>query len=104
MYAAMFAAIACSVATLFGPRFENVVAAALSAGTVADGRLWKYLGSGLVTGLPLLSSWTLPLLITGSANSWPMIFEPTSFPFTDTCWPLALPGKATWLTPVTRRG
>ena len=37
----MFDAIACSVATLLGPRFENVVAAALSAGTVADGRVWK---------------------------------------------------------------
>ena len=33
--------ISCSVATLFGPRFENVVAAALFGGTVADGRLWK---------------------------------------------------------------
>ena len=37
----MLAAIACSVAMLFGPRFENVVAAALSGGTVADGRIWK---------------------------------------------------------------
>ena len=37
----MLAAIACSVATLFGPRFEKVVAAALLGGTVAEGRVWK---------------------------------------------------------------
>ena len=37
----MFEEIACSVAVLFGPRFENVVAAALFGGTVADGRPWK---------------------------------------------------------------
>ena len=52
MYAWMFEEISCSVATLFGPRFENVVAAALFGGTVADGRVWKYRGSGLVTGSP----------------------------------------------------
>src|SRR5579884_2252754 len=40
-YALMFAAISRSVAMLFGPRFENVVAAALSGGVVADGRDWK---------------------------------------------------------------
>ena len=52
----MLAAIACSVAMLLGPAFENALPAALSAGTVADGRVWKYLGSGVVTGLPFLSS------------------------------------------------
>ena len=72
----MFAAISCSVATLFGPRFENVVAAALLGGTVADGRDWKYRGSGLVTGLPFLSTSGLPFLTTWVANCWPMIFEP----------------------------
>src|ERR1039458_1745167 len=38
-YALMFAAISCSVAMLFGPRLEKVVAASLSGGTVADGRV-----------------------------------------------------------------
>src|ERR1700761_5987637 len=33
-----------------------------------------------------------------------MIFEPTSLPSTRTCWPLALPGKATWPIPVTSSG
>ncbi len=33
-----------------------------------------------------------------------MIFEPTSLPFTYTFCPLALPGKATWLTPVMNSG
>ena len=42
----MWPAIACSVATLFGPRLEKVVAAALYGGVVADGRDWKYRGSG----------------------------------------------------------
>ena len=37
----MLAAIACSVIVLLGPWLANAVAAALSAGTVADGRLWK---------------------------------------------------------------
>src|SRR5450755_3275622 len=100
----MLAAIACSVAVLLGPRFENAVAAALFGGTVADGRLWKYFGSGLVTGLPFLSTWGLPFLTTWSAKFWPMIFEPTSLPLTVSCWPLALPGNATWLMPVITSG
>src|SRR5690242_14813484 len=33
-----------------------------------------------------------------------MIFEPTSVPFTFICWPFALPGKATWPTPVMSSG
>ena len=76
----MLVAIACSVAVLFGPRFENVLAAPLYGGTVADGRLWKYRGSGAVTGLPSLSTCGLPFLTTCSWNCWPMILEPTSFP------------------------
>ena len=61
----MLEAIACSVAMLFGPALENALPAALSAGTVADGRVWKYRGSGVVTGLPFLSSCGLPFLTTG---------------------------------------
>src|SRR5450755_3911257 len=100
----MLAAIACSVALLLGPRFENAVAAALYGGTVADGRLWKYRGLGLVIGLPFLSTCGLPALTTWVANCWPMIFEPTSLPATLICWPLAFPGNATWLTPVITSG
>ena len=60
---------------------------------------------GVVTGLPLSSSLGLPFLLrTTSVNCWPMIFDPTSFPFTETFWPFALPGNATWLTPVTSSG
>src|SRR5450755_196453 len=100
----MLAAIACSVALLLGPRFENAVAAALFGGMVADGRLWKYFGSGLVIGLPFLSTCGLPFLTTWSAKFWPTILEPTSLPLTLICWPLALPGKATWPTPVITSG
>src|ERR1700729_1071704 len=102
----MLAWIACLVAMSLGPRLANAVAAALSEGTVPDGRVWKYLGSGVVTGLPFSSSLGLPVLglMTGSANDWPMILEATSLPPTWTCWPLALPGKATWLTPVITSG
>src|SRR5689334_21236052 len=102
----MLAWMASLVLTPLGPRFEKEDAAALSAGTVPDGRVWKYLGSGVVTGLPLASSLGLPVLglITGSANDCPMILEATSLPPTWTCWPLALPGKATWLTPVMNSG
>ena len=54
-------------------------------GTVADGRVWKYRGSGTVTGLPFLSSTGLPFLTTGSAKFWPISLEPTSLPPTSTC-------------------
>ena len=37
----MLAWIASLVARSLGPRFEKAVAAALSAGTVPDGRVWK---------------------------------------------------------------
>jgi hypothetical protein len=56
-----------------------------------------------VTTAPF-SSTTLPFFIFGSANAWPMIFEPTSRPPTWICCPSALPGKATWPTPVIRSG
>jgi hypothetical protein len=39
-----------------------------------------------------------------SVNCWPMIFEPISWPCWVICWPLALPGKITWLTPVMTSG
>src|SRR5262245_34463944 len=55
-----------------GPRFENVVPAALYAGEVADGRGWKY--------------WDLE-------NDWAASCEPTTLPPTETRLPSALPEK-----------
>ncbi len=37
-------------------------------------------------------------------KSWPISLEPTSLPSRSTFEPLALPGNATWLTPVTTSG
>ena len=62
-----------------GPRFANVVAAALYSGAVADGRGWKYCG-----------------FVKACAAS----FEPTTLPSRSTRLPFALPENTSCAKPV----
>ena len=79
----MFAAIASSVALLFGPALENAVAGGVVGrhGRRRPGLEVPRIGLGdrvavlVHLGLAVLDD-------TGSVKPWPMIFEPTSLPST----------------------
>src|ERR1700733_2006074 len=66
-----------------GPRFANVVPAALYAGVVPDGRSWKYLAL---------------------VNDWAESLEPTTFPFEVIRLPFALFLNVACAKPVIRAG
>src|SRR5260221_1624449 len=84
-----FRIAAAAAATFFarsgfvGPRFANVVAPALYAGAVAEGRSWKY---------------------CGFANDCAASLEPTTFPLRVIRLPFAWLLNATWAKPVKSAG
>ena len=66
-----------------GAELENAVPAALSAGVGARRARLEVARVGCGDRVAVLVDLGLPFLpITGSANCWPMIFEPTSLPST----------------------
>ena len=70
----------------------------------ADGRLWKYAGSGSVTTLPSASFFGFPCSMTGRVNAWPIRADPTVVPARDSIEPLAWEPSATCARPVMARG
>jgi len=94
-----------AIRTLFsGPRLEAPLEVGSYPVPAADGRLWKYLGSGATTGLPWASLVGCPFFRTGTVKLWPIREEPTVVPPRATREPLALWPKATWAKPVMTSG
>src|SRR5664280_166099 len=82
------------IRTLFSaPRLDAPLEVGSYPVPAADGRLWKYLGSGATTGLPEASLVGWPFFRTGTVKLWPIREEPTAL------WP-----KATWAKPVMASG
>src|SRR5664280_833106 len=93
------------IRTLFSaPRLDAPLEVGSYPVPAADGRLWKYLGSGATTGLPEASLVGWPFFRTGTVNACPIREEPTVVPPRVSREPLALWPKATWAKPVMASG